>query len=69
MYSYEIDQTIKFQDYNIDPETYINICNTSPQISQVKYDPYDDKYEIWTNDNYYWKFNVAERKLNYDYII
>ena len=52
MYSYEIDQTLESQNYNIDSETYMGICNTSPQISRVKYDPYDNKYEIWTRDNY-----------------
>lgn len=61
MYSYEIDQIIKSQNYNIDSELYIDICNTSPQISRVKYDQYDDKYEIWTNDNYSWKINVYRK--------
>lgn len=46
MYSYEIDQTIKSQNYNINSDTYLNICYTSPQISRVKYNPYDNKYEI-----------------------
>jgi hypothetical protein len=32
MYSSEIDQIIESQYYNIDSETYIDICNTSPQI-------------------------------------
>ena len=62
MYSSEIDQIIESQYYNIDSETYMDICNTSPQISRVKYEPYDNKYEIWTNDNFYWK-------INYDYFI
>lgn len=62
MYSYEIDQTIKSHNYNIDSELYINICNTSPQISRVKYDPNDNKYEILTKDNY-WQIKV-ERKGN-----
>lgn len=61
MYSYEIDKTLKFRNYNIDSETYIDMCSTSTQISRVKYDPYDNKYEIWTNDNYYWKFNVYRK--------
>ena len=63
MYSYEIDQTIKSHNYNIDSELNINICNTSSQISRVKYDPYDNKYEICTKDNFYWKINV-DRKGN-----
>lgn len=62
MYSYEIDKTLKFRNYNIDSETYIDICNTSQQISRVKCDPYDSKYEIWTNDNYYWKINVYRKE-------
>lgn len=62
MYSYEIDQTLESQNYNIDSETYINICNTSPQISRVKYNSYDNKYEICTNDNYYWKINVYRKE-------
>ena len=62
MYSYEIDQILKSQNYNIDSETYIDICNTSPQISRVKYNPYDNKYEIWTSDNYSWKINVYRKE-------
>lgn len=62
MYSYEINQTIVSQNYNIDSETYINICNTSPQISRVKYDLYDSKYEIWTKDNFYWKINIYRKE-------
>ena len=58
MYSHEIDQILSSHDYNIDSNTYMNICKTSSQISRVKYDPYENKYEIWTYDNYYWKFNI-----------
>lgn len=62
MYSNEIDQTIKSNNYIIDSKTYLHICNTSPQISQVKYEPFDNKYDIWTNDNYYWKINVYRKE-------
>lgn len=62
MYSYEIDQTIRSQDHNIDSETYLYICQSSPQISRMKYDPYDNKYEIWTNDNCHWKINVYRKE-------
>lgn len=61
MYSSEINQTLESNNYNIDSETYINICSTSPQISRVKYDPYDNKFDIWTNDNYSWKINVYRK--------
>lgn len=62
MYSYEINQTLESHNYNIDSETYIDVCSTSPQISRVKYDPCDNKYEIWTNDNYSWKINVYRKE-------
>lgn len=61
MFSWEINQTLESQNYNLDSETYINICRTSPQISRVKYDPYLNSYEIWTNDNNYWKFSVHRK--------
>lgn len=61
MYSYEITQTLESQDYNLDSETYINICHTSPQISQVKYDPYSNSFEVWTNDDNYWGFSVHRK--------
>lgn len=61
MYSYEINQTLESQDYNLDSETYINICHTSPQISRVKCDPYSNSFEIWTNDDNYWKFSVHRK--------
>lgn len=61
MYSYEINQTLESKNYNIDSETYIDICNTSPQISRIKYDSYENKYEIWTSDNYFWKINVYRK--------
>lgn len=61
MYSHEIEQILKNQNYNIDSETYVNICDTSTQISKAKYNSYNDKYELWTSDNYYWKFSVYRK--------
>lgn len=61
MYSHEIEQILKNQNYNIDSETYVNICDTSAQISKAKYNSYNDKYELWTSDNYYWKFSVYRK--------
>lgn len=62
MYSYEIDQMFKSKNYNIDSDTYMHICGCSPQISTIIHEPYNDDYEIWTNDNFYWKFKVNKSK-------
>lgn len=58
MYSYEINNLIEYRNYLLKVEEYLNILGTSPQISRVKYDPYSDSFEIWTNDNCYWKFRL-----------
>lgn len=62
MYSCEIGNVLKLNNYNIDSDTYINICSTSPQITHVKYNLYDQYFEMWTNDGYYWKFNVYRKE-------
>lgn len=58
MYSYEIDQILKTNNYDIDSKIYLHICQSSPQITHVKYEPFDNDFNIWTNDNYYWTFRV-----------
>lgn len=62
MYSHEIVQTLKSHNYNIDSDTYLHICDSSPQIAHIKYDPYDNSFHLWTNDNYYWKINVYRKE-------
>lgn len=62
MYSSEINQVLESQNYNIDSDTYSNICKESPQIVRIKYDRYGQYYEMWTNDNHYWKFNVYRKE-------
>lgn len=61
MYSYEINDKLKSENYNINPDTYIHICKTSPQILRVNYEPFDENFSIWTNDNYCWTFRVRFR--------
>lgn len=64
MYSHEIEQLLKIRNYLIDSEEYLNIMTTSPQIDHVKYSPYTDDFETWTNDNYYWKYKVYVKEDN-----
>lgn len=58
MYSYEISNILKENNYNINAETYINIIRRSPQINHVKYSPYGSYYEMWSDTGNYWKFTV-----------
>ena len=38
---------------------YIDVCS-SPQIIRTHYDAFGDYFEIWTDDRYYWKFQVKK---------
>lgn len=58
MYTYEIDNIMRKYNYTLPSYLYLQICNTSPQISYVGYNAYDSSYKISTYDGGYWKFNV-----------
>ena len=44
MYSVEIQKVLEENNHNIDSETYIDICQNSPQICHVKYDAFQDNF-------------------------
>ena len=60
MYSWEIDSVMKQSNYTISSDAYINICSTSPQIIRIHYEAFGDYFEIYTEDNYYWKYRVVK---------
>jgi hypothetical protein len=66
MYSYEITNIMNQQNFNIDPNIYINIIQTSPQIDHVIYKPFGDYYEMWGKDGCYWKFNINKINMKGD---
>nr|DAL75238.1 MAG TPA: hypothetical protein [Caudoviricetes sp.] len=45
-------------NYSIPSSLYIHICRTSPQLQGVRYNPWDQTYEMWDGENNYWKFRV-----------
>ena len=59
MYSWEIDNIMKQNDYAIPVNTYIDICS-SPQIIRTHYEAFGDYFEIYTKDSYYLKFRVVK---------
>jgi hypothetical protein len=60
MYTWEIQNLMQLKNYLINVEEYLQICNTSPQIREVKYDPYQDNFMIETDDNYKVYFKVKK---------
>lgn len=61
MFSHEISGIMESCHYNIDSKTYINILLSSPQLDGVKFDPYNHSYEMWDEENNYWKFTVYRK--------
>lgn len=58
MYSHEIDRLLKIRQNIISCAEYLEILSTSPQINYVKYDHYEDKFKIKTEDNYEFKVKI-----------
>ena len=57
MYDHEIESALSLFKNDLPAETYQYICSTSPQILRVRYLPFENKFEVWTNCSY-WKFSV-----------
>lgn len=62
MYSYQIEELIKFKNNLLDIKDYIEIVRTSPQIDHIIYK--DNNFEMYTNDFYKFKFKIKEIKKN-----
>ena len=64
MYTWEIQQLMELKNYLISVQEYLNICSTSPQIREVKYNPYQDNFMIETDESYkvYFKVKKEEEK-------
>lgn len=60
MFSYEISNILASNNYNIDSKTYLEILE-SPQISGIKYNSFENSFEIWDVENNCWKFNVYRK--------
>ena len=60
MYSHEIENLLKLKNYLLTAKEYINVCNTSNQITYIKYDPYEDVFYISTEDKYNFKFRIKK---------
>lgn len=65
MYSHEIQKLLEIKKYLLEKEEYIEILNSSSQISYIKYEPYDDEFKIDTKDNYHFKFKIKKKESDY----
>lgn len=61
MYSYEIEQLLRLRNYLLDVKEYFEICDNSPQITRVTYNPFNDMFTILTSNNYKFEFKVRRK--------
>ena len=59
MYSHEIAELLKLRNYLISVEEYIKIVS-SKQVKWVKYNPFEDKFYVSTEDKYNFDFRIKK---------
>lgn len=60
MYSSEIQSWLSIRNYHLTSKEYIWLIieSASIQIDHIKYDQFDNKFSLWTNDGYSWEITV-----------
>lgn len=57
MYDWEIQNYLRERDNILESKEYLYLMNTCPQINHVKYNAFENCFEMWTDCNYF-KFTV-----------
>lgn len=60
MFSTEIHLFLESKNYNLSKDEYLDITDLkkNPQISHIKYDPFNNTFFIETKDEYSWIIRV-----------
>ena len=57
MYDWEFRNYLNERNYRLTNKEYIYLCTNCPQINHIKYNAFENNFEIWTDCNYF-KFQV-----------
>lgn len=63
MYTWEIEELFKRENYIIECDDWLYIFRHSPQIKIVEYRPFEDNYYMETSDGYNAIFRLYNKKL------
>lgn len=58
MYDWELHNYLRERNYDLNHNEYLYVCNDCPQLIYIKYNPYEDCFESWSNNNEYFRFKV-----------
>ena len=64
MYSWEIENFLKERNYYIGGDDLNFIIDTKqhPQINHIKFNPYDNTYDMWDKDGNHFHFKAMQYK-------
>lgn len=57
MYDWELKNYLNERNNALSSKEYLYVCDTCPQISRVKYNAFDNCFEVWTDCSYF-RFQV-----------
>ena len=62
MYSWEIDGYLRSRNWELTKNEYIYVSDIkeNPQISRIKFEPFNNNFYMETKDGYNWIFRLKE---------
>lgn len=62
MYDWELQKYISDKYGCLSSIEYLYICQTCPQLREIKFDPFQNKFKAWSDDGGYFEFSVYYEK-------
>lgn len=68
MYSWEIEKILKENNYCVGGKLLLSLIDIkqNPQINHIKFNPYDNMYEMWDREGNYYHFKAILRSQTKD---
>lgn len=66
MYSWEIEKFLKDRNYCIGKNDlkFITDIKSHPQLDHIKYNSYDNSYDMWDKEGTYYHFKVENKEID-----
>lgn len=58
LYSWELENYLASKNNIVSNKEYKYICKTCPQIDHIKYNAFENCFDMWTTDGNHFRFQV-----------